>query len=74
MVLMSVFLSPSSECKTRVCPLLARLSVVRDLVIAQGGRVWVEQARGGGARFVVTFPADKQPSGVPTSEPVGALT
>jgi signal transduction histidine kinase len=32
------------------------LAVVRDLVELHGGRVWVEDARGGGARFVVEFP------------------
>jgi signal transduction histidine kinase len=33
------------------------LSVVRDLVERQGGRVWVEDGSGGGARFVVELPA-----------------
>ena len=32
------------------------LSVVRELVHAHGGRVWVETAPGGGARFVVLLP------------------
>jgi len=32
------------------------LSVVRDLVMQHGGRVWVEGAPGGGARFVVELP------------------
>ncbi|MGH7720352.1 MAG: ATP-binding protein [Gemmatimonadaceae bacterium] len=32
------------------------LSVVRDLVTQHGGRVWVEPAPGGGARFVVELP------------------
>ncbi|MGH7573598.1 MAG: sensor histidine kinase [Longimicrobiales bacterium] len=33
------------------------LSVVRDIVRAHEGRVWVEDARGGGARFIVELPA-----------------
>jgi signal transduction histidine kinase len=32
------------------------LAVVRDLVELHGGRVWVEDAPGGGARFVVELP------------------
>jgi signal transduction histidine kinase len=32
------------------------LAVVKDLVELHGGRVWVEDAPGGGARFVVEFP------------------
>jgi len=32
------------------------LAVVRDLVELHGGRAWVEDAPGGGARFVVEFP------------------
>ncbi len=32
------------------------LAIVRELVVAQGGRCWVEDA-GGGARFVVELPA-----------------
>jgi signal transduction histidine kinase len=32
------------------------LSLVRELVVRQGGRAWVEDAAGGGARFVVTLP------------------
>jgi signal transduction histidine kinase len=32
------------------------LAVVRDVVELHGGRVWVEDARGGGARFVVEIP------------------
>jgi signal transduction histidine kinase len=32
------------------------LAVVRDLVEAHGGRVWVEDGDGGGARFVVELP------------------
>jgi len=33
------------------------LSVVRDLVERHGGRVWVEEGAGRGARFVLAFPA-----------------
>jgi signal transduction histidine kinase len=32
------------------------LSVVRDLVARHGGRAWMEDAPGGGARFVAEFP------------------
>jgi signal transduction histidine kinase len=32
------------------------LTVVRELVSRHGGRTWVENARGGGARFVVELP------------------
>ncbi len=32
------------------------LSIVRELVVLNGGRTWVEDAQGGGARFVVEFP------------------
>ena len=36
------------------------LAVVRELVEAQGGRAWVEDAGGGGARFVVELPAARK--------------
>ncbi|HEY7635472.1 MAG TPA: HAMP domain-containing sensor histidine kinase [Gemmatimonadales bacterium] len=32
------------------------LAVVRDLVLAHGGKVWVEEGKAGGARFVVELP------------------
>jgi signal transduction histidine kinase len=32
------------------------LAICRDLVSAHGGRIWVEAASGGGARFVFTLP------------------
>lgn len=32
------------------------LAVVKDVVSLHGGRVWVEDARGGGARFIVEIP------------------
>lgn len=35
------------------------LSMVRDYVTLQGGRVWAEDAAGGGARFLFTLPAFK---------------
>ncbi len=37
------------------------LSIVRELVFMHGGRTWVEDAPGGGARFVVEFPRDFDP-------------
>jgi signal transduction histidine kinase len=37
------------------------LSVVRDLVARHGGRTWMEDAPGGGARFVAEFPAARMP-------------
>jgi signal transduction histidine kinase len=36
------------------------LSIVRELVRLHGGRTWVEDAAGGGARFVVEFPREKE--------------
>ena len=33
------------------------LSVVRDLVLAHGGRVWIEESPRGGARVIVALPA-----------------
>jgi two-component system sensor histidine kinase KdpD len=33
------------------------LPIVRALVEAQGGRVWLEDAPGGGARFAFSLPA-----------------
>ena len=38
------------------------LSVVRELVARHGGRAWVEDAPGGGARFVAEFPAARMPA------------
>jgi len=37
------------------------LSVVREIVRAHDGRVWVEEAPSGGARFVVELPAARAP-------------
>jgi signal transduction histidine kinase len=33
------------------------LSVVREIVRAHNGKAWIEDAAGGGARFVVELPA-----------------
>ncbi len=48
------------------------LAVVRELARRQGGRVWVEEAFGGGAGFVVELPqAEPRPEGscLPAPEP-----
>jgi signal transduction histidine kinase len=37
------------------------LTIVQDVVTQHGGRAWVEDAPGGGARFVVTLPASRVP-------------
>jgi K+-sensing histidine kinase KdpD len=42
------------------------LAVVREIAERHGGRAWVEDAPGGGARFVVSLPAD---AAARTSEP-----
>ncbi|HEV7594823.1 MAG TPA: HAMP domain-containing sensor histidine kinase [Gemmatimonadaceae bacterium] len=47
------------------------LTIVRDVVTQHGGRVWVEDAPGGGARFVVTLPASRFP--VPAAPPPLAI-
>lgn len=50
------------------------LSVVREVVTALGGRVWVEDAPGGGARFVLEVPvafAEKSAATTPPLETVG---
>jgi signal transduction histidine kinase len=38
------------------------LSVVRELVARHGGRTWMEEMPGGGARFVAEFPAAEGPA------------
>lgn len=48
------------------------LSVVRELVSRHGGRAWVEDAPGGGARFVAEFPALER--GTETGEDVRTET
>ena len=50
------------------------LSVVRDLVARHGGEAWVEDAPGGGARFVVRLPREGVAgSAAPDEAPVAAL-
>ncbi|HXV18197.1 MAG TPA: HAMP domain-containing sensor histidine kinase [Gemmatimonadaceae bacterium] len=34
------------------------LTIVRDVMLQNGGKAWVEDAPGGGARFVLSFPAE----------------
>jgi signal transduction histidine kinase len=46
------------------------LSIVRELVLMHGGRAWVEDASGGGARFVIEFPRDIDPKGAAATEPL----
>jgi signal transduction histidine kinase len=38
------------------------LAVVHDLVAMHGGRHWIEEATGGGARFIIALPASLTPS------------
>jgi signal transduction histidine kinase len=38
------------------------LTIVSDVATQHGGRAWVEQGEGGGARFIVTFPVDPAPA------------
>ena len=51
------------------------LTIVRDLVTQNGGKVWVEDAETGGARFVVSLPRVSNTTGVPAGtksrEPAG---
>jgi signal transduction histidine kinase len=47
------------------------LAVVRDLVDLHGGRVWVDDATGGGARFVLELPGATH-AGPPEAEPMAA--
>jgi signal transduction histidine kinase len=44
------------------------LAVVKELVALHGGTAWVEDAPGGGARFVIQLP-DAVPAGAATDEP-----
>jgi len=37
------------------------LTIIRDVAAQHGGRAWVEDAPGGGARFVVSLPASRVP-------------
>jgi signal transduction histidine kinase len=45
------------------------LAIVRELVVMHGGRTWVEDAKDGGARFVVEFPRDSHPGSMITTPP-----
>ena len=45
------------------------LAVVRELVALHNGRAWVEDAPGGGARFVLELPAAPGPATAPASPP-----
>jgi two-component system, OmpR family, sensor histidine kinase MtrB len=45
------------------------LAIVARHVAWHGGRVWVEEAPGGGARFVVELPAGRRPRGEPGGRP-----
>lgn len=42
------------------------LAIVRAIAQGHGGAVAVERSDGGGARFVMTWPADRQPASVPS--------
>ncbi|HYN80384.1 MAG TPA: HAMP domain-containing sensor histidine kinase [Gemmatimonadaceae bacterium] len=46
------------------------LSIVRELVLLHGGRAWVEDAQGGGARFVVEFPRGDEPPAASAEVPL----
>jgi signal transduction histidine kinase len=43
------------------------LSIVHELVKHHGGRTWVEDAPGGGARFAIEFPRVNEPAGAPAA-------
>ena len=47
------------------------LTIVRDVVTQHGGRVWIEDAPGGGARFVITLPCSQ--SQIPAEPPSLAI-
>ena len=49
------------------------LSIVRDLVVAHGGRVWVEDSPLGGARLIAAFPAGEPEIVRGESQPAHAL-
>jgi signal transduction histidine kinase len=48
------------------------LSVVRELVALHGGRAWIEDAPGGGARFVIELPLAPEAHSAPRSAHVQA--
>ncbi|HET8648333.1 MAG TPA: ATP-binding protein, partial [Vicinamibacteria bacterium] len=43
------------------------LAISKGLVEANGGRIWVEEAPGGGARFVFTLPDAPAPIAAPVT-------
>ena len=48
------------------------LSVVMELVLLQHGRAWIEDASGGGARFIVELPNAGGPAAAPSTAPDAA--
>ena len=61
--------------KSKVAGAGIGLSVVRDLVTAHGGRVWIERSPRGGARSIVSvpaLPASSQADHISRGEPVEA--
>jgi signal transduction histidine kinase len=48
------------------------LSVVMELVLLQLGRAWIEDASGGGARFIVELPNAGGPAAAPRPAPDAA--
>lgn len=48
------------------------LSVVRELVEAHGGRVWIEDSPLGGARVIVALPGSARPTSTSPSQPLVA--
>jgi signal transduction histidine kinase len=50
------------------------LSIARNIVRAHGGRILVEDAEDGGARFVVVLPAVPRPARPPAAEPAETTT
>ena len=36
------------------------LAICREIVTAHGGRIWADEAQGGGARFIVQIPAGRR--------------
>jgi signal transduction histidine kinase len=47
------------------------LSIVREIAIAHGGRVWVDAGAGGGCAFTIAMPASPEPAPADRSEGVG---
>jgi two-component system sensor histidine kinase KdpD len=44
------------------------LAICRAIVVAHGGRIWVEDREGGGARFLFALPVHGKPSAQPLPE------